>query len=409
MTTTSRRLSKVAMNQKSHDHNAMKVAVYEEKIQKHSNPDDKYYLNITIPYAPNGSGLSPAVFQQQFIQPILSVPDDYYVSIVRFNIPCQNIPIINFANYIQKFPNTNPNLSVFAVTIEYNNQISTTYVEYVSETPFLPPGSLSAVSPSVNYNNPYYFIYTYSNIIAMLNEALATAFAGIAAPPDPGTIAPYFIYDHTNYRIGLVAQNEWYDESLAQPVNVYVNYELFSTFLSGMPSILFGYNTANEQDVQLIIRNQHNNFYQEPSGPQFANPTDYEYYVMWQDYPTLLNMNSFRNLTIQSNLLPIIQEFSVSSNPSQPIQNDLSTITSVGIMANFEPIDTYGWESRGVVQYTPTGPYHLINLSGMDPISKLDITISWIDQFGQLYPLYIGYNQMASIKFAFYKKSTFTS
>jgi hypothetical protein len=412
---TTRRINKVNNLHTARDHNAMQVAVYESKMKLHTNPDDKIYMNIVIPYAPDSSGLSPASFQQQFNQPILSVPDDYYISIVRFSIPCQNIPIINFANYIQEFPNTDPNLSIFAVTLEYNGGISTSYVSYASETPFMPPGNLSASNPSVNYNNPYYFTYTYSNIISMLNSALNTAFTNL--PTKPPTVneppaAPYFIYDHNDYRIGLVAQNEFYDEALTTPINVYVNYELFSTFLSGMPSVLFGYNEANEQDVQLLVRNQHNNFYQEPSGgppPTITNPTEYPFYVMWQDYPTLINMNSFRNLTLQSNLLPIVQEFTVSSSSFESLQNNLSTISSVGIMANFEPIDSFGWESRGIVQYTPTGPYHLINLTGMDPISKIDIRIFWIDQYGQQYPLYLGYNQIVTIKFAFLKKDTFTS
>lgn len=409
---TSRRIEKVEKLHKSNNHNQMKVAVYENKLEKHSNPQDKIYLNLVIPYQPNNNGISQAIFQQQFTQPVLDVPDDYYLSIVRFSIPCQNIPIINFANYIQNFPNTNPNLTVFSVTLEYNGDISQSYVQFATETPFASPGVLSVTNPTVAYNNVYYFTYTYSNIIAMINGALSDAFTGLASPP-MGSLAPYLIYDPVTYRIGLVAQKAFYVDTLPTPIEVFVNYELFSTFLSGMPSVLFGYNEANEEDVQLVIREQHNNgFFPEELAPPYSGsgtPLPSDYYVMWQDYPTLINMNSFKNLTFRSNLLPIVQEFSVSNNLQTSVQTSLSTIGSVGILTNFEPLDTFGWESRGIVTYTPLGPYHLINLTGMAPISNLDITILWSDQFGQLYPLTIGYNQVATIKIAFFKKDTFTS
>lgn len=395
---------------KSRPQNAVYNSIENDKLRMKAKQDDKSYLNIVIPYAPNVQGLSYATFQQQFTQPILDIPADYYCSIVRFDVPCQNIPIINFANYIQNFPNVDPNLTIFSVTLEYNGSISQQYVSYVTETPFYSPGTLSAQNPSVAYNNVYYFSYTYSNIVEMLNIALAQAFLGLVGAP-VGSTPPYFIYDTNTYKIGLVAPVAYYDQALPLPINVFVNIELFSTFLSGMPSILFGYNEANEQDLQLIIRNQNNNYYQQPTGsPPTLVPTVFPFYVMWQDYPTLINMNSFRNLTFVTNLLPIAQEYSVSNSPivSQDAST-LSVVNSAGIMVNFEPQDTFGWESRGNVTYFPTGPYHLINLKGAVPISSLDITIYWTDQFGQRYPLTIPYNQVITIKLAFFKKDTFTS
>jgi hypothetical protein len=418
---TSRRIAK-ANNVNQHLKNPTKVAEYHSKFDNpRQNPDDKIYLNIVIPYSPNGDGVSQAIFQQQFNIPVLDVPDNYYLSIVRFSIPCQNIPIINFANYIQEFPNTDPNLTVFSVTLEYMGDISQAYVDFATETPFLNPGTLSATNTSVAFNNPYYFTYTYDNILAMFNAALATAHAGLAAPP-AGSGPPVFIYDPFNYRIGLVADAAYYGDDAGTPIDVFVNYESFSTFFSGMPSVLFGYNEANEQDVQLIIRDQYNNGYGNyyPTDATSIGapivpvdlPGTYSgsgYWLMWQDYPTLINMNSFKNLTLRSNLLPIIQEFTLASNSNLSTQTSLATLGSLGILANFEPIDTFGWESRGNVTYQPVGPYHLINLAGQAPISNLDISIYWSDQFGQYYPLNIAYNQYVTIKLAFFKKDTFTS
>jgi hypothetical protein len=396
------------------------------------NPDDRYYLNVRIPYSPDSTGFSPARFQQQFTQPIIDVPDDYYLSIVRFSIPTQNIPIL--IPEIQPFPNTNINNTVYSVTLRYSGNDYQEFVQFVTETPNAPqPNPITASNPNPNVT-PYYYIYTYTNFLNMVNRALENAFTSIAAPPG-GAVAPYFQYNTSTEKIELVAQEEFYNLDDPNAIEIYMNYQCF-TFFDGLASVFYGVNQTNGKDVQIIVRNDGNNYYyvggmpNSPLGapPGFENvqpgyppgiPFDgpqaaaYPYLVMAQQYPALVDWLVFKNLTLVCNLLPIRLEYSVGNsqafgNGLNPINNpNLGNVNNIGILKDFEPIlDTQA--PRTTVQYALNGPYQLINMVGEVPISNLDITIYWTDQFGRQYLVDIPFNQVATIKLAFIKKSTFT-
>ena len=69
---------------------------------------DNVYVNITIPHDnSNGAAVSRAIFNETYTNPIIQDPSQYYLSVVKFVLGGQLIPI-NVIE-IQPFPNTNPN------------------------------------------------------------------------------------------------------------------------------------------------------------------------------------------------------------------------------------------------------------------------------------------------------------
>lgn len=358
-----------------------------------SRDNDRIYYNITIGTTENISTPTYAIYKEQLNQAIVDNPKDYYLSVVRFTIPTQDIPI--FIPQIQPFPNVNINNTVYSVTLTYNGNTSgQTFVQFVSQSPNNPVIPLSATHPEVT-KGPYYYVYNYSWFLDMINTTLATAFAALAGKP-VGSLAPYFQYDTTTQKISLVAQRLYYDEVLALPIKIYVNYKL-STFLDGLPYI-FDVNSLLGLDVQFIVRDNYNNWY---NPPYLAAATPPDYYIMTQEYDTLTDWNTFKSIALVTNLIPIIPEYVPIVNGNNNIVN------SRGILKDFEPLIERGPEARTTVQYQLNGPYQLINLNSNVPLTQLDISVYWTDQYGEQYLLSVPYNQLVTIKLVFIKKSTF--
>jgi len=357
--------------------------------------EDKIYYNVVIPYRPDSTGFAPAIFQQQLNQTILSRPSDYYMTIVRFSIPTQNIPIMY--GQIQPYPNIDLNKTIYSVTLTQGaNSSGQTFIEFVTQNPNAQPSApLTASHPTVDVTS-YYYIYEYTQFLSMINTALATAFAALPGTP-MGSLAPYFIFD--GERISLVAQTAYYDQALMSPINIYVNYYLL-TYLDGIATNFYGVGLANGLDAKFLVRNDLNNFY---NPPYLAPAVPPAYYIMTQNYTALIDWNCFKSLSLVTNLMPVKQEFIPSSMPNEGF--NLGVVNSRGQLKDFEPILNNN-ENRTVVQYFPTGPYQLINMNSDEPLTKIDVNIFWSDQFGNIYPLDIPFNQLVTIKLLFIKKSS---
>jgi hypothetical protein len=371
--------------------------------------DDRLYYNIIIPYKPSKNGISPAVYQEQLNIALIQDPSKYYISIIRFTIPTANIPIMYPT--IQEYPNTNVNNTIYSVTITYGPpagppiSISREYIQFVTSTQFPLPSSPTIQNPKVKIS-PYYYVYSYINWISMINTTLTTAFNGL--PIIAGSKEPYFIYDVDNKIISLVAQTSYY--SLNQnpaPANifkVYCNYPLL-TFLDGMNVNFLGVGLADGLDIQFLIQNNHNNYYN-PLEDYVAPPTIPKYLSVPQEYGTLTDWNIFQSLSIISNLLPTRQEFIPSSSANN---NQSGVVNSVGVLTDFEPILQNGPEARTTVQYQVNSPYRLINLTSNIPLTKIDVNIYWVDKNGNSYLLDIPINSVLTMKIVFVKKSSYTS
>jgi hypothetical protein len=366
----------------------------------HDEPDTIYY-DIVIPYKPNDNGFSPAIYQEQLNQPIVYNPQEYYLAVVRFQIPGSNLPI--FIADIQPFPNTDPNLTIYSVTLTYNgNSSPQTYVEFISQLPFVSPGlPLSATHPNAD-PTPYYYVFEYTNFLTMINNALATAFAAIPGGTPVGSLPPYFIFDPITERISLIAQSAFYNQGPygivpALPIRVYINYAL-SSFIEGISSYVL--NIGGGRDLLFNIRDLNGSNFYAPSGP--VNPATVNPLTllqMEQEYPTLVNWNSLQSIQIISNLLPINHEY--VPNPSN---TQSGVVSSQGILADFIPLVLLGPEARTTIEFVANGPWRFISMYGDYPITKVDLTFYWNDNLGRQFLIDIPRGKSVTAKLMFIKK-----
>lgn len=374
-------------------------------VPKQDHQDDRIYYNVVMPYNPinsqnNDSPISPAIFNVEFNQAILDNPSEYYLAVQRFTIPTQTIPIM--IAQIQNWPLnvTGPNKMIQSFTLTYGaNTSGQVYLDFLTTNPNYPvPAAPSASKPSVD-EVPYYYVYNYEQMILMMNNALQTAFNNLPVKP-VGSFAPFFIYDTNTELISLVAQIAYYDLANVTPIKIYCNIDTL-IYVDNLPLNFLGRNTTNGMDVQLLVRDQKNNYY----NPQYLTPPipiPPAYYIMTQCCHSLTNWNAFRSLQLVSSTLPIRKEYV----PRQFYENP-SIINTSGILKDFEPILDLGPEARTTVQYQLNSPYQLINMFGSVPLTKLDISIFWTDQQGHQQLLDIAPGQTVSIKLVFIKKSSY--
>ena len=364
--------------------------------------DDVFYYDILIPFDPNF--FRPATYSVQLNQPLLDVPEDYYMSVIRASVPCQNVPI--FVAKVLPFPNTNRNTLIYTVTLTYNGFSFTQNVVYQTTSFFtpIPPGPSASV-PSGYSNDPYYYVYEYANFLAMINTAYQAAFVGLGGLVvlPVGAVAPWFEYESDSQRISLVAQIAFYDQALALPIGVYVNYHTFQ-FFDALPSNSYGNNLVNGQDFQFIIRNQYNNWYTPSFLPSLVPPAVPAYYRMEQEYDALVNWTSLKTLSFVSSLLPVTLEYIPSAQ-----DGNIGVLNSNGVVFSLEPFYEKGSECRSLIQFQNPGEYQLINMHGRTTLNKVDISIFWGDVEGRQTLVLIPPGQSATMKLMFIRKSLYKS
>ena len=144
-------------------------------------PTNIYYDCNIINNDQSGAKPPPRlVFQDIRSLPILSSPELYQLSVVRFNLQTANslpifIPNIQLNNY-------NPNLTTYSFTLTYYFYQYDTAETYSSGQVFLNhiPTNLNEAVPNPQTNEevhiPYYYIYSFHTVVEMMNIALANAF-----------------------------------------------------------------------------------------------------------------------------------------------------------------------------------------------------------------------------------------
>ena len=360
--------------------------------------NDRVYYNMAI-RCPFGQTSIAASFTENFIQPLLYKPDDFYMSLIRGTFPITFIPI--WLPLIQSYPvNTDVNNTIYSITMTYGAFTSgPIYLQYISNDPNItPPPPLSASNPNQDLGNIYYFVYYYSILTQMTNNALKAAYNALnfasGGTLPVGSEPPYFQFNTNTTIYEFIAQIAYYDFSLVNKINVFMNFYLYDLF-EGLPAKFYPSDT-----IQLIVYDQGNNLYNPPSIFPAAAPL---YYLMKGEYISITNTYPLRSILIVSNTLPIKNEF-------YPVKSGLnqSVVNNISLVRDFEP-DLSNIFNRSINQFFQTGPHQLINFTSSQPLVKFDIQIFWSSKYGDIFQLTIPYNNTVELKFEFIRKDTFTS
>jgi len=340
----------------------------------------------------------PISFTENRSNAYLHKPEDYYMSVVRFEVQTGNslpvfIPLVQLGQ-------SDINLLIYSVTLTYKNYEQQEYIYFIPDdlTQSLPQPPLDFQ----DLTSSYYFLSHYQSFINMLNLCFKTCLTNlnnkVIAGGDnlPSLIPPFMEFDPNNFVAILDCDEAGYDLNINNPIKLYMNsplYNLFNTF----PSTVISNNSQNGKNVLLSIFNNNNN--------NVLNLTNYNVLQTYQEGTTIALWNPIMSIVFTTSLLPII-----STNIGQPkifgVQNpSISTNSNIGniisdYVVNVDALNRY----KPNILYIPSSEYRLISLTGNSPISAIEISAYWKDYYGNLHPLYLNTNCAASIKILFRRK-----
>jgi hypothetical protein len=385
--------------------------------------NDVVYYNLTVgnndPASAGELNYSsiPANIDAFNNMPIIQNPDDYYCAIIRFTIPAINLPLLTF---LVQTNQANINLGVYAFTIikgfvsnlptgqaSFGSTSGPVYVLFdptVSVKPFQVP-----TSPVGNLQQitPYYLLYDYTTFIAMWNTALATAHA-VLYPAS--TTPPFFKFDPPTQLITLYTPAVYETDNAA----IGINNQLLQ-YMLGLPKIAYnpnGPNLANGLDNVIIPRYDQYASGNIVSGATinfYANQFQYNSYGYWNFLKSMLITTT---MNVASEAVYNFNNANAITNNSLGVLTNQQNVNYVNILEDFVPdlaIPNGAGVANSIFTYFAQSLYRVFTFNQKTPLYKINLAISIVDVYGNIYPLTIPKGQLANFKLMFIRKEIYAS
>ena len=375
-------------------------------------PNNIYYDANIINSDQSGTKPSPQLqFQDIRSTPILSYPEHYELSVVRFNLQSSNslpiwIPNIQFG----QGEDYDPNLTTYSFTLTYDFEGSNytsgqTYVIYI-------PSDFSVQIPTKILNTEdlhtaYYYVKSFNTIVEMFNNALAEAFQRLKNSASyfgvdlPSQNPPFFEWNSDTSKFILNADTMAYDGKALKYINIYANTALY-TLMSGFRADYYGCNIYEGKNYRFKIQS-------DLGLNVFVINDTYSTLQLNQEYSSGALFSPISSIVFTTTMLPVLP-----SNTTKPqIFNgqDTDLINSgnnnniVSMITDFEVQDNDGYGFCSQLSYVPTAEYRFISMnSGNQKITNIDINIFFRDQYSHLHPMYLMPGCKCDIKILFRKK-----
>lgn len=382
----------------------------------------------------------PAIrFQETRGVPIIKDASKYVFSIVRANMngPGKDLPIfIPVIRTGADNPGNDVNLTIYSVTqslqatytVGGNTYVSPTFTSLqpirwlpeIQDTTVAPvplPASLAQYGQDVG--NKYYYCFTYSHWLNLINNALADCLVNLQfqfgqwwvanAIPGPapllGTAATYMTYNPTSNLFNLYASRYSFGDKYAtsfggaaqETCRLWFNNNMFGLFASFRSLYQ---NLSNERIYEIIVDNI-----------LFQNvlnvaATGKSYWIMTQDYETTSTLWSpIESIVFTSTMLPLVFE-----QTGDPVRFGSSILGAQSTQIAFSPIvtdialtQTSASDYRSFIQYIPSAEYRLSAFQrSKAQIANIDVQVFWKSRLdGQLYPVTMFNGSSVSVKCMF--------
>ena len=369
-------------------------------MSNQSDTQNFVYANLLLNYtgqSPNG--FTPASGSVVNTSPILSKPRNYFGMIARLSIDNYTVPLV-IPRVVLNQPDIN--LLVYQFAIGYNGTYSDPInVEFITLSSARQPSS--PVGNQQDLNSTYYYIYSYQQFLIMWNNALASALANLGTKITlPPTIqAPTFYYDYTS---GLVfkAQTEFYEQDFSTtsaPTNkfqVYVDGNL-TPYTNGLPIIY--QSTLGTGYCKYSIMMVSDNLNIDPTG---------DYWLIRQEsIAQLCYWPSITTIQLQSNM-PIAPEYSQAPAGNQGYGQAPSQ--TISLLTDFVPDRSLNPAVNNLqIVYNKVDSLRLFDLISDSPLFRIDTIVSFVDNYGRIFPMYLSQGQSVSIKFEFIRKDVYSN
>lgn len=394
------------------------------------NPTQPKFYNLY--YSNNTTSSQVLTMEQSLNIPILRKPSDYDVSIVRFNLPGYNIPYFKFPTYdplidardlrlklslsyngiesqqpvtfdqtlqssdgyiweIQAF------ITMLNQTIQYSyqslNALVTLPNTYTTVTPTFTTGTNIFTLAGHGLTNGQSFILLsllgslQTGVYFVINSTvntfqLSTTIYGTAIIGDTtGTIIgsvvdlPYFTYSEINQLISFTANENYYLNTLSNPIRLSIN----TTLLTYLQGFTIHVDSSLLSSYIILVMNTNNNI-----TAQYVKMTQAGFYFSnWLDFDSII---------ITTNL-PIANEYQGSA-------------TALPILSDFVPSNVTISNFHDPIIYNPVTPFRQYPLISDSPIYDIKCYCYLSTTNGELRQIFVGPGRSANIKLMFTPKKT---
>lgn len=291
-------------------------------------------------------------------QPILKNTDGYQMSIIRFSLNTETLPI-----FIPMMKNETE--TIYSLTMEYNEFIFQAYMNFI-------PQNENPID-----NDEKYYIYSYQYVVYLVNQCFKDCYTGLNNLISlSGIDVPYMIFDTDTQKCSIKINSTDYGYDETNKINIYMNGAMYSLF-SSLPASLI--NGTDGMDYQL------NNLISQDNE------------LLTQDYKTIQIWNPVSSIIFTSNLLPI---YETTTPPIQiytngQISNNSTSYNFLNIMTDFIGNDL---TFTPFIQYSPN-IVRYISLKPKSLIRNIDLNVFWLNKNdGKLKPLYLIPGGSCSVK-----------
>ncbi len=360
-------------------------------------PSSIAYFNLSL-FNPAGASASiRAQITDTRSTAILDVPDDWEMSVVRFDVSAQLLPpiVAPMTPLPPPPPDTQPTQwpSLLTVTLTFGG------VNFEQ-----------AVQIAFNGPDTFGYVFSFDELAVRINAALAAAFAAIPAKP-AGSVAPYLWFDPATQLFKLFYQTANY--GVAPLIEIWVSQELYK-YIASMPAFFAGINQPFDKDFRLQVETTRTGATLIPTPPGPGFPVGIQTMTgtlafLSQEGVSLASTNGVRSIFITSTLLPTNPE----SLPATftPDQSANYTSNSIPILSDFlittdpaaNPV-----VDRISVSYLPTAEYRMIQLRGRSPVKQVDISFFFTLFDGTVKPLFLFPGGYCSAKILFRRSARST-
>jgi hypothetical protein len=376
---------------------------------------DKVYYDITISNLANiNTAPPPLYFNETRNNPFIIDPESYYLSIVRFTLDTNTLPVITPEIQADQ---SDRNLTVYSITLEWDNPVAPfqrftqqTFLNYVpqNQQAVVPAPPSQTNNKLQNNATGYYDIFNYQYWIYLVNQTFQQCYndldaqvvtAGLALP---SAYAPILIWITESNVALLNADNAGYNDQTANYIKIYFNPSMFNLF-SSFPFIIESADVIpNGKNARIIM----SGFGSGNTVPYPPVTPIYTALQIVQEYSTLALWTPITSIVFTSNTLPI-----VANQVSAPLLfNNGKRLTTGGNNANIAQVITDFVVDMGVykpsITYIPSAQYRLVNLVGNTPLYNIDVEVFYRNRVGELIPFRLGSGGTATVKILFTRKGT---
>jgi hypothetical protein len=348
----------------------------------HKDDEENIYMNITVHNGFTDRTIG-AEYRESRNEPLLMNPDEYEMSVVRFDMPSTGIPKLLF-----NFPED------FIITLSYPDEgYESQQTLQFFELDFTVAADLIWYFKQmvVSMNNA--FTAAYNDIVTQYEVVNGVgSWAASGGPQQP----PVLVYNSSSTLFSIYCPEEM-EDSNTNRIELWMNYQLFRLFETIMTEF-YGYDLPTKKDVRLVVRNFLNNYVTISTNPAYNG----NFLRMDQEAKSLAEFYRVYKIVIVSESISTRRESLSVFDPSSTISDNPQSARSIGIITDFDYSLLTADADR--ITYLPTAEYRWVDLLSSGPLTKFDFKVYLQSEGGILDLVRLDPSKNINIKLLFRKK-----